>query len=48
MTYGIDYPYEYSNEDISDKHHLTPSRINMIKKQVISELKEKIVYRNVV
>lgn len=48
MSYGIDYPYEYSNEDISNKHHLTPSRINMIKKQVISELKEKIVYRSVV
>ena len=48
MSYGIDYPYEYSNEDISLKHDLTPSRINMIKKKVIEELKEKIVYRNVV
>ena len=48
MSYGIDYPYEFSNEDISLKHDLTPSRINMIKKKVIEELKEKIVYRNVV
>lgn len=48
MSYGINYPYEYSNEDISAKHKLTPSRINMIKKNIISELKEKIVFKNVV